>query len=376
MLIPDAKVDVLIPAFNVGATVVEAVASILNQTFRDIRVVVVDDGSGDDTAEKLAALAAMDSRLSIHRQANGGIVDALNNGLELCTAEYVARHDADDIAFPDRLEKQLAYLEANPDCVAVGANAFHIDETGRRTGSRTLMRNPAWSDANRIPAEEPYLMHPVLLVRRKALSDIGGYRYVFHSEDTDLYWRLRSIGRLHNLEDFLAEYRIHANSISGKSVVNGRVQAIASQLAALSERRRAKGDVDLEFPRALLQRYHAARSIRAMIAVAEEGLRPAEFAHFRLAVAAKLVELESYRPYELDSEDRAFIKDIYRQHASLLSKGDKSLSKKRRAKYMAKLVTRGKFRAASEVFTPTIARPFVFLLINFLMRRIVPSWKW
>lgn len=374
--LPATKIDVLIPAYNVEATVDGAVKSILDQTIRDIRVIVVDDGSTDRTAEKLAELARSDSRLVVVRQPNGGIVDALNNGLTHCTSPFLARHDGDDIAFPDRLEKQLAYLNANPDCIAVGSNAFHIDETGRRTGSISSMKDPALADATRIPAEEPYLMHPFLLVRRASLDAIGGYRHVFHAEDADLYWRLSSIGRLHNMPDFMGEYRIHANSVSGKSVLNGRVQAINSQLAALSHRRRMNNLPDLTFPSGRMARFMEAKSLPRLMAIAEEELYPQELPQFRLAVAAKLLELESYRPYHLDSEDRLLIKKSLVEHAALLEPYDRQFLKRRQAKYVMTRVTKGDVTAASQFIRMPLLPPLSALVFHFIMRRVYKPWKW
>src|ERR1700742_1126690 len=126
----EALVDVLIPVYNGVRYVRSALESIQAQTVSDIRIHVVDDGSTDGTAEVLAEMAAQDPRLRIHTKANGGIVDALNTGLAFCTAEFVARHDADDIAYPDRLERQIAYLRQHPDCVALSGAARHVDQDG------------------------------------------------------------------------------------------------------------------------------------------------------------------------------------------------------------------------------------------------------
>ncbi len=102
-----AQVDVLISAYNAGATIDAAMASIVNQTFSDFRIVIVDDGSTDDTAKRLSDWAARDPRiLPLFLAKNRGIVDAVNRRLQHCEAEFVARFDADDIAFPDRLKAQ------------------------------------------------------------------------------------------------------------------------------------------------------------------------------------------------------------------------------------------------------------------------------
>jgi glycosyltransferase involved in cell wall biosynthesis len=98
------KVSCLLPVYNGEQFIEEAVRSLLAQTLKNFELVVVDDGSTDSTPRKLAALNAEDQRLRILRQANGGIVAALNAGLGLCRAGYIARMDADDVAAPDRFE--------------------------------------------------------------------------------------------------------------------------------------------------------------------------------------------------------------------------------------------------------------------------------
>ncbi len=325
-----ARIDVLIPAYNAAATIRGALASIQQQSVADIRLVVIDDGSTDGTGAILDEIAGADPRVTVLHTANRGLVSALNHGLAHCTAEYVARHDADDIAFPERFAEQLAYLEAHPDCIAVGANAWHIDETGARTGTATRFGGDVEFDPRAVPSREPYLLHPFLMLRRRSLVEAGGYRHAFHSEDTDLYWRLLSQGRLHSLPAVLGEYRIHGASISSVSVLNGRVSAANSQLAAISFLRRQAGRGDLAFPAELLERYHRADSLERIVALAAAPLDPDEARYLEAAVAAKLVQLAGYRPYHLTLDDCRTIRraldrpgaitapdDIARMHATM-----------------------------------------------------------
>ncbi|RYD20647.1 MAG: glycosyltransferase [Lysobacteraceae bacterium] len=122
-----AQIDVLMSTYNAGRFLPETLASIQAQTIRDIRIIIVDDGSTDNSPELLAQAARQDPRIHVITQANGGIVAALNAGLAACTAPFIARHDADDLSNPDRFERQIRYLEANPDCVAVAGAARQID---------------------------------------------------------------------------------------------------------------------------------------------------------------------------------------------------------------------------------------------------------
>jgi hypothetical protein len=183
----------------------------------------------------------------------------------------------------------------------------HIDAAGVVTGAYQPP-DPDRADPDWAPSIEPYLIHPFLAVRRQALEAVGGYRHVHHAEDTDLYWRLREIGRLFNLPEVLGDYRLHDDSISGSSVTNGRIMAIHSQLAAISSKRRRAGSPDLTFERAQLAVYRKAGSIDGMMGIAEAPLDPDERSWLRVAVAAKLLELASYRPWKLAERDLRFIR--------------------------------------------------------------------
>lgn len=339
-----AAIDVLIPAYNAARTLQSAVGSIQAQTLADIAIHVVDDGSTDNTPHILAELATADPRVRVHRKANGGIVDALNHGLTFCTAPLIARHDADDLAYPERLAVQKAWLDANPGAVAVGAAARHIDADDRPTGTIARLDQPDTASLSAVPAREPYMIHPFLMVRRDALERVGGYRYAHHAEDTDLYWRLMGEGRLYNLPDVLGDYRMHAESISGKSIVNGRVMSIGSQLAAFSARRRRDGRADLVFAKEQQRALEAAGTIAAMVDVAATGMAADERLAFEEAVAGKLLELTSYRPYELERSDAEFVRSVANRGFGHLSPADRALQVRRVAGAGARLAAAGRPR--------------------------------
>ncbi|MES1156689.1 MAG: glycosyltransferase [Alphaproteobacteria bacterium] len=301
-------VDVLIPAFNAVQTLDASMDSMARQSLADIRIVVVDDGSTDRTPELLAAWSARDPRVVVLAKQNGGIVSALNHGLSHCTAEFVARFDADDIAYPNRLEAQLAFLRVHPDHVGVGCDVDHIDEHGASLTGLPHPGPPENADASWIAAREPYLIHPFAMMRRAAIMDIGGYRPSPNSEDTDLYWRLEERGRLHNLPERLGQYRMHSTSISGASIVNGRVMAVGSQLSALSALRRRLGAPDIAFAETDAAQLKAAQSLAGMIDIVAPRLTAAEIVRLRLAAGIKLLELAHYRPYEIDRADAVFIR--------------------------------------------------------------------
>ncbi len=206
------RVAVLLPARDAARTVRGAAVSILRQTFRDLGLVAVDDGSRDETAEILARLARRDRRLTVVPGAGEGIVRALARGLDRCDAEVVARMDADDVAHPLRLERQLAALDADPSLAAVGSRVRLFPRAGVRPGMR---RYSEWLDgldspeavARDLLVESP-LVHPAATIRRAALDRVGGWREGPFPEDYDLWLRMAEAGaRLANVPERLLDWR-------------------------------------------------------------------------------------------------------------------------------------------------------------------------
>lgn len=359
-------VDVLIPAFNAEKTIEASLLSIARQSHRHLRMIVVDDGSTDRTSDILRDFKVRDDRLTFVSTENKGIVAALNLALSLSDAPFVARHDADDLSYPDRIARQLDYLLRHEDCVAVGANARHVDSSGNWPGYTTGFRGEVRGDAEAIPAVEPYLMHPFLLARRAAIDAVGGYRYSLHSEDTDLYWRLLDQGRLHNMADVLGDYMVHDGSVTGGSVQNGRVSSLYSQLTALSYRRRLRGEPDIAFPPEALTATKRLHSLRALIEHVSPGLQPHEIDYLNLAVPAKLLENASYRPYLLEEVDCRHIAAAFLRILRALPRQGRRKLQDERLAVMVRLRNAGRRKEAAALrpsswreypsFLPAVAR--------------------
>jgi len=365
----DGLVDVLLPVFNGDATVRQAMESIQRQSVNNIRIFVIDDGSTDSTPEILADISKADSRVHVLTKKNSGIVDALNLGISHCSAEFIARHDADDLAYPSRLADQIAYLEAHPKCVAVSCAARHIDEHGRPTGVVARLPSPNSADPTWVPSREPYLLHPFLTARRSCIQDVQGYRYVYHAEDTDLYWRLQEIGELHNMDAILGDYRIHPLSITGASVLNGRISALSSQLAGISTMRRKARRPDLTFSKRAIQQYHLAQSLPKIFEAGCCGLDEDEVAYLEVALASKMLELAAYRPYELELDDCKFIrKAIVRRGRRLRPENDALLSRQL-AGTAARLAHRGML---AEAVTLLPLGSYPAALVRLAFRACVP----
>jgi glycosyltransferase involved in cell wall biosynthesis len=359
-------VDVLLPVFNGATTITEAIESLQQQTFTGFRVIVVDDGSTDRTPEALAALAARDSRITVLTQPNGGTVDALNAGLRLSRAEFIARQDADDISDPSRLELELDYFQNHPDCVAVSGAVKHIDEQGRFLGTLQTFPRPDCADPRWAPSREPYLMHPFLMVRRADLQAIGGYRYVYYSEDTDLCWRLQERGAMQNLDIPLGKYRVHTRSISSASVMNGRIIALSSQLAGLSALRRRTGRADLHFPKEAIGEYRSAQTLSKLWEIGKRQLDDDEARYLRIALGSKLLELTAYRPYELEISDCQFIRAALAELSRLPYPNRKDLSRLY-ARAAARLLIGGRLREMAALTPPWLYLPTILRAVSRLL---------
>lgn len=298
--------------YNTARYLPDALASIQNQTTTDIQIIVIDDGSTDDTRAIVAQAQLSDPRVVYRRQENAGIVAAVNSGMRLCTAPFVARHDGDDISHPHRFEKELAYLRAHADCVAVSGLSRHIDERGVPTGTTTRAKDMALVDDAALPANEPYISQPFLMMRRNAFEVAGSYRMLTVGEDTDLYWRMMKLGRLHIIPEILGDYRIHAESISSRSIVFGRRMAAWTQLSALSAQRARRHHADICFTPELQQDIDSKHQLAELYKTVAPLLQPDETVWFYAAMAAKLVETCYYRPFELEAADIDYILSVPR----------------------------------------------------------------
>jgi hypothetical protein len=217
-----------------------ALASILAQQGCDFEVIVCDDGSTDATPRLLAQHAARDARIRIITLAPSGLSAALNVGLQAARTAWVARMDADDVAWPERLAVQLAAAAAHPEAAGIGS-AWRIIDAAGRPGA--IVRPP--TEPRAIAAalmEHNCLAHPTMLLHREAVRAAGGYRAGFrHAEDYDLWLRLAERHPLRAVPQPLLDYREHAGQVSRTGLEQQLLSELAAQLAA-SARRRGEPD--------------------------------------------------------------------------------------------------------------------------------------
>jgi glycosyltransferase involved in cell wall biosynthesis len=220
------KVTVLMPVYNGEKFLREAVRSILDQSFRDFEFLIVDDGSTDHSAEIVGGYHDPRIRL-VRNSGNLGIVAALNRGIDQARGEYIARMDCDDISMPDRLEKQVAFMERHPEVGVCGAWARVVDVRGRVVSIR---RSPKGKAAQRLCWRPTPFIHPTCILRSALLKE-HGYRPGFpHAEDYELWLRLCRITLFANIGECLLIYRVHDDNI-GKT---RRQEQLASSYAAFT----------------------------------------------------------------------------------------------------------------------------------------------
>lgn len=192
------KVSVLLPAFDAGRTILSALRSVRRQRFQDFECVVVDDGSTDATAEIAVAFASRDPRFRVLRRPHGGLVAALNAGLEECRGEIVARMDADDLMMRDRLGAQVAALDADTSLSGVGTHVTLAPRSGLQDGALEYERWIASIDSPERVLQDLFVecpvVHPTLAIRRESIGELG-WRDRGVPEDYDLVLRLVESGR-------------------------------------------------------------------------------------------------------------------------------------------------------------------------------------
>jgi len=226
------QVSVFIASYNAPKFVGLACRSILGQTFRDLELVVVDDGSEGQTRSVLRDLARRDQRLHLVEAAHRGQIETLNHAVSLCRGEYIARLDHDDVAYPHRIERQVAYLNAHPDVLAIGSLVGKIDVNGRRKATPHHTIGNRKTEPTSRPPRVLFLMGPTLMARANALKAVGGFRPKLRAaEDRDISWRLAALGRTENLPEILIDHRDHEGSLG---LTECRTQTFASLISDLS----------------------------------------------------------------------------------------------------------------------------------------------
>lgn len=235
-------ISVVLPAYNVQDTIGESIDSILSQTFTDFELIIINDGSQDNTEEVI--LAYSDKRIRYYQnEQNKGLIYTLNRGLDLAQGIYIARMDADDIALPTRFEKQVKVMEENQDIVVCGTQIIPFGS--ERAKRFTLFLPEESEDLKNLLFIQTCFAHPTVMIRQQVLID-NEVRYDAdypHAEDYKMWIDLSLLGEFYNIQEPLLRYRLSDGQVSSKYKNNQRCTALICRRLYISKRLR---DSDLD----------------------------------------------------------------------------------------------------------------------------------
>ncbi|MBZ5634664.1 MAG: glycosyltransferase [Acidobacteriia bacterium] len=228
-------VSVVMPVRNAERFLSEAIESVLSQTFRDFEFIVADFGSADKSKDLACRYARKDSRVKLHEVPPGNLPRARNSGCSVAQGRYIAVMDADDVCLPDRLRRELDYLESHPAVGVVGGATEWIDASGN-----FLRRHHYPAENREIKAELqtncPFC-HPTVLMRRDAFEQVGRYREAFAlAHDYDLLLRTSERWESTNLQEPVLRYRIHSHQVSQNKRTQQTMCILAAQASASARR--------------------------------------------------------------------------------------------------------------------------------------------
>jgi glycosyltransferase involved in cell wall biosynthesis len=207
----EPKITVMMPCFNAEYFISDAIQSVLVQTFKDFEFLIINDGSTDRTKELIKSFK--DERIVVIDQENQGIAVALNNGLKHARAPYIARFDADDICFANRLEKQYQFMISNPDCIVAGSGADYIDNSGNYIFTH-LPQFTTNDEIQRLPYNLCPFIHASVMYKKDLISQIGYNKNAHSFEDHLLWLEAKGIGKMCNMPEPLISVRLNPGSLT------------------------------------------------------------------------------------------------------------------------------------------------------------------
>lgn len=214
-------VSIIMGVYNGQDTLEDSINSILSQSYDNWEFIICDDCSTDHTWKILQEFHEQDSRIVIiHNTQNKRLAASLNECLKIARGKYIARMDADDISLPQRLEKQIHFLESNPEYDVVGCNRIVFDENGERG----IRKSEEYPDKNILLKDTPY-GHPTIVMKKSVYDALCGYsesKETMRAEDLELWFRFYEHGfRGYNIQETLYRYREGKNDLKKRTVVAG-----------------------------------------------------------------------------------------------------------------------------------------------------------
>src|SRR3989339_4967 len=206
------RVSVLMSVYNGEKHLGEAIQSILNQTYTDFEFIIVDDGSTDSTRNIINSFDDKRIKLIINEK-NIGWAKSLIKGIEYCQCEFIARMDADDISLPQRFEKQIEYMDSNPEIGVIGTNVYAIGENSKPKYKIEYPQYHSFIKWSLIFSNP--ICHPSVMIRKSIVKNYGYFDdNIIRSEEYDYWSRIVNNVKFHNIQDFLLLLRISGNKVS------------------------------------------------------------------------------------------------------------------------------------------------------------------
>jgi glycosyltransferase involved in cell wall biosynthesis len=212
-------VSVILPVYNAEKYIKSALYSLINQSYDNFEIIIIDDCSTDNSFFICLELAQSNKKIKLLQlKQNSGIVGALNYGINHAGGEYIARMDADDICFPQRLAKQVDFLECNPDIGLCGTSISVIDDNGGFLYAPDIVTDPL-KLATLLKWISP-IAHPTWMVRKNIFDEIGLYRELAPAEDYDFLLRVnKSEWKISNLDYIGIQYRLSTTSTASNKAL-------------------------------------------------------------------------------------------------------------------------------------------------------------
>lgn len=223
------KISLIMSVYNGEDYLAEAIESVINQTFTDWELIVINDCSTDSTGEILSGYAAQDSRVKVHtNEVNLRLPSSLNKALSLAEGKYIARMDADDICLPDRLEKQYDFMEKNPE-IALSSCRFMTLKNGVISSGGCGGKNDADSIKTLLLVTNP-ILHPGIIAKAQVIKELGYDKTFTCTEDMELWTRFIMSGhKVEILSEYLMIYRLHDKQITETTLEKQRCEVVSIQ---------------------------------------------------------------------------------------------------------------------------------------------------
>ena len=235
------SVSVIMPVYNAEKYINKAIDSILNQTYNDFEFIIIDGGSTDKSLQIIESYT--DNRIRIIHKTNFDLIDTLNLGISLSGGDWIARMDADDISYPNRLEEQLKYIK--DDVAVIGSQADIIDKDDKvyRTTSFEVEHDKIVS---KLLKRNSTIIHPSAIINKSKLIGVGGYDHkMLAAEDYDLWLRISKVGKIINVNKPLLALRKHDNNVSKiklETTINNGFVSLAYHFRSLSKQIMSEND--------------------------------------------------------------------------------------------------------------------------------------